>query len=138
MRNKPFHKMRSNLKIKFFCSHSFCAGTVTNLSEKGMLIETRMTLPFDRKFDVVICLRERLISVNVRFRKLIGNNKSYDIMAVDVLNPQKDYLEFINDISPSNNHKKNIPGKNMNQQNKKERLYKKHLKQHRQQGSAHV
>ncbi len=138
MSKRPFHKIRSNLKIKFFCSHSFCAGTLTDLSEKGMLIETKMTIPFDRIFDVVICLRERLIRVHVRFRKLIGNNKSYDIMAVDVLNPQKDYLEFINDISPSNNNKKNIPGENMNQQNKKERLYKKHLKQLKQQGSAHV
>lgn len=138
MSKRPFHKIRSNLKIKFFCSHSFCAGTLTGLSETGMLIETKMTFPFDRIFDVVICLRERLIRVHVRFRKLIGDNKSYDIMAVDVLNPQKDYLEFINDISPSNNHKKNIPGENMNQQNKKERLYKKHLKQLKQQGSAHV
>ena len=138
MSKRPFHKIRSNLKIKFFSSNSFCAGTLTSLSEKGMLIETKMTLPFDRIFDVVICLRERLIRVHVRFRKLIGDNKSYDIMAVDVLNPQKDYLEFINDISPSNNHKKNIPGENMNQQNKKERLYKKHLKQLKQQGSAHV
>jgi hypothetical protein len=137
MRKRPFHRIRSNLKIRFFCSHSFCAGTVKSLSEKDMLIETKMTLPFDRKFDVVICLREKLMRVHVRFRKFIGNNKSYDIMAVEVLNPQKDYLEFIDNISPSNNNK-NIPGEDMNQNNKKERLYKKHLKQHRQQGSSHV
>lgn len=137
MSKRPFLKIRSNLKIRFFCSNSFCAGTVTSLSEKGMLIETRMTLPFDRKFDIVICLREKLIRVPVQLRKLIGNNKSYDIMAVEVLNPQKDYLKLIDSISPSNKNK-NIPGGDINQNTNKERLYKKHLKQHRQQGSVHV
>jgi hypothetical protein len=137
MKKRPFNKIRSNLKIRFFCSHSFCAGTVKSLSENAMFIETKMTLPIDRKFDVVICLREKLIKVPVRLRKLMGNNKSYDIMAVEVLNPQKDYLEFIDSISPSYKKKK-MTGPAMNQNNKKERLYKKHLKQFGKQGSVHV
>ena len=65
-----------------------------------MIIETKMAPPFDRKFDVVICLREKLIKVSVKLKSLIGSSKSYDIMVVEIVNPQKDYLEFVKSINP--------------------------------------
>jgi c-di-GMP-binding flagellar brake protein YcgR len=95
MQRRNFHRIDSDVKVRFFCGNEFCSGIITNISEGGMFIRTKISFPFELKFKVIIYLKERLLTVPIKLNRLLRNNKSCDTMAVEVLNPQKDYLEFV-------------------------------------------
>ncbi len=137
MRKKTYYKIPSPLKVRFFCTHSFCAGMATSLSKRDMVIETKMALPLNGQFDVIICLREKLIKVPVKLKKMIGSNNSYDIMAVEILNPQQDYLDFVNSINPL--YKKgSAAGHHLHENHQKERPIKKLKRPQRSANRIHL
>ncbi len=137
MRKRTYYKIPSPLKVRFFCSHSFCAGTATSLSKRNMVIETKMALPLNGQFNVIICLREKLIKVPVKLKKMIGSNNSYDVMAVEILEPQKDYLDFVNSINPLY-RKRSSAGHHLHTNHQKERPIKKLKRPQRSANRIHL
>ncbi len=114
MQRRKYHRLHSNFKVRYFCGNTYLSGTVINFSANGMLIQTKIGFPFDWRFDVIIFPEKKLIKVPVRLSRLIRSDKSYDAMAVKVLFPQKDYMEFLESLSPvykfSNTISPNVPG----------------------------
>ncbi len=98
MERRAFERIHVELKVNFFYGNKFSSGTVTNISENGMCIKTETRLPCGSKVELFILSKEEVLSVPVRVNRLrivmIGN--FYDILGVEILNPTKKYLEFVN------------------------------------------
>ena len=96
MQKRKVARIRSRLKIWFSHGNELRSGTVTDLSEEGMFIHADINFPFYSKFEVDIPLEKRFLRVPVEVSRLVKRNKFYEKMAVKVLSPKKDYLEFVN------------------------------------------
>ncbi len=96
MSRRSFERIPTSINVEFFCEDRGCSGTVKNLSENGMFISTRdMCFPFDTKFEVHIPVEESVLSIPVKVSRITKTSDSYDGIAVELLNPPRDYLRFI-------------------------------------------
>jgi Tfp pilus assembly protein PilZ len=74
-------------------------GIVTNLSENGMFISTKMSFPVGSVFIAIILLDAHTISVPIKIRRsvraeqLTVNEQSG--LGVGLLNTSKEYLDFV-------------------------------------------
>jgi hypothetical protein len=77
-------------------------GTVSNLSEKGMFINvTEMTFPLDIQFEVMIPRKGQTLRIPVNLNRIEMSPDSQDGIGVELLNPPKEYLEFVKDLKSS-------------------------------------
>ncbi len=98
MQKRSFDRIFTNLDVRYFCGSIIHNGTVTNLSEKGMFIRTRMDFPFDSIFDLLIPLDEEVLHVPVKVRRIVKTDNFYDGIGVELLNPPQNYLKFVNNL----------------------------------------
>jgi len=66
-----------------------------NISENGMRIETCKCLPSNTEAKLIVYGNNKVLSVPVKVTRVIKNSGFYDAMGIEVLNPPKDYLEFV-------------------------------------------
>ncbi len=102
MQKRAFERIPAGLRTRFFYGNTIFTGTVTNLSENGMFINTRMYLSSDSRFEILIPLKEETLRVPVKVSRIVKTDDFYDYniykngMGVKLLNPPQNYLEFIN------------------------------------------
>ncbi len=92
--------MPVNLQSRLFYGNMVYTGIVTNLSENGMFISTKVSFPVDSFFIAIILLDTHTISIPIKIRRtvravdqLTGNGNSG--LGVGLLNPSKEYLDFV-------------------------------------------
>ncbi len=105
MEKRNYQRISTAVDARFLYGDMFYSGTIMNLSEKGMFMRTRICLPFNCLFEIIINKKDVLIKVNVRVKRVTKINGYYDGMGVEILNPQKEYLEFIDSLRLAINHK---------------------------------
>ncbi len=98
MEKRACERISTKLYTGFSFDDKFYRGIVTNLSEKGMFISYRVNFPFNQSFELLILSKEKLLKIPVKVVRLIRGDRYYNAMAVEVLNPQKDYLEFVDSL----------------------------------------
>jgi hypothetical protein len=99
-----FQRIPSNLSAFFYCVHTYYSGIVENLSFKGMLISTNnICFPIDLQFEVYILLPEIILSIPVKLSRMMRLPDSFDRLGVEIQNPPKDFLKYVDSISPVNN-----------------------------------
>lgn len=81
-------------------------GTVTNLSENGMFISTKMSFPLESVFIAVILLGTHTLSVPIKIKRTVSAAEQLtrveDIgLGVRLLNPSKAYLDFVSETRAS-------------------------------------
>ena len=97
MGKRAHERINTIVAARFFCDnlyYSFCYGTIKNISENGMRIETSKCLPFGAKTELLIYDKAEVLHVHVRVRRIIKES-IYDAMGIEILNPSQDYLEFV-------------------------------------------
>ena len=95
MEKRASRRIHANLSLRYPCNNKFCYGTVTNLSENGMFIDTEMDFPVESKFDIFIHLKEDVLNVPVKISRLVKTGNIYNGMGVELLNLPKKYLQFL-------------------------------------------
>ncbi len=88
-------RITANIDARFFYGNMFYSGTVLNLSEKGMFINTRRCLPFEPMFVVIIRIENELLNVIAKVKRITKLNTDCDGMGVELLSPSNGYLELI-------------------------------------------
>jgi hypothetical protein len=86
MEKRVFKRVPVLINAKVHCGNTLYAGTVTNLSKNGMCIKTG--LPLDLNFLV-------------EFRRAVETLGAFDTWGVEIMNPPKKYLEFLNHLKPT-------------------------------------
>lgn len=111
MKKRQFERVSVDVPISFFYDNALYVGTVTNLSNKGMYIESDMCLPFKSKFEIflssnskvelLIPLKYEDLEVSVKVKRLMKKNGCYHGMGVEVLKESEEYLGFVNGFRSS-------------------------------------
>ena len=95
-RNSP--RIPKSLKVVFPCCNKLYPGTVTNLSESGVLINSEINLPIKARFEIIISIKKKLFKIPAIFVRLDKKGENYKGMGVELLNPPKIYLEFVRNL----------------------------------------
>ncbi|KPK02009.1 MAG: hypothetical protein AMK71_03755 [Nitrospira bacterium SG8_35_4] len=93
---RAFKRINANIDARFFYGNIFYSGTVLNISEKGMFINTKRFLPSDSMFVIIIREGNALLKVIAKVRRYSVDSGSFYGMGVELLSPSADYVKFIN------------------------------------------
>ena len=97
MEKRSYPRITSTVSIKFLFGKKVYLGTVSNFSEKGMLIHSALHFPLEwsNNFKVLIIVKDRRIAVPVKIVRLLEFEHYYNSIAVEVYEPPKEYLNFV-------------------------------------------
>ncbi len=99
MGRRSLWRIPIRMNVSLNCSDNAYSGTVMNLSENGMFINTDETrFPSDSKFKVMIPEKEEVIQVPAR---LVWSKKADSLnsgIGVELLNPPQEYIEFVENL----------------------------------------
>ena len=96
---RAFERIPASIDARFFYGNIFYSGTVLNVSEKGMFINTKRCLPPDSMFVVIIRESNFLLKVIAKVKRFEMYDSSCNGMGVELMSPSNDYVKFINRIN---------------------------------------
>ncbi len=105
MEKRNSNRIPKNLKVAFPCCNKLYSGTVTDLSESGMLIYSEVNLPIKSRFDILMSIKKKIIKIPAVFVRLEKEGNHYKGMGVKLLNPPEKYLEFVLDLNIQRQYK---------------------------------
>jgi hypothetical protein len=88
---------RIPIRIEIHCCNVHYFGTITNISANGMYIKSKqISFPLASQFEICIPLNGNELKVHVKISRITKSNGYYDGMGVEILNPSRNYFDFIN------------------------------------------
>ena len=94
-KKRTFERIPADLDFHCFNKDTF--GSVTNVSENGMFLESKhIKFPLEMKFSVSIPLNEETLNVLVKVNRITRSNGYYDGIGVELLEIPNNYLKCIN------------------------------------------
>jgi len=88
-------RMSANIDTKFFFGSIFYSGTILNVSENGLFINTKINLPSETIFIMFIPVEKENLKVIARVRRTALKNRAIDGIGVEILNPPVKYKDFV-------------------------------------------
>jgi hypothetical protein len=95
MEKRASTRIAAKIDTRFFYGKMFYAGTVVNLSERGMFVHTERCLPAASEFLVIIKNKRELLKISAKVKRVTKTKDCFDGMGIELLNPPERYLEFI-------------------------------------------
>jgi hypothetical protein len=95
MHKRDSERIPVNLALRFPFSNTFIPGTVANLSEKGMFIDTELCFPLESKFEVLIKLKDGILTLPVQIVRTVKSDNKYTGMGVRILHSPQKYSEYL-------------------------------------------
>jgi hypothetical protein len=89
-------RIQTNIDARFFYGNLFYSGTVSNVSDTGMLINTKRFLPADSMFVIIIRLENELLKVIAKVKRHTSTADNSAGMGVVLLSPSRSYLDLVN------------------------------------------
>ncbi len=100
MEKRAFERIPLNIGSRFHCEKMEYLGTIVNISKNGMFIKTeKIHFPFASHLDVIIHLKESVLTVPVRVIRMTKSGDVYDGLGVELLNPTEAYLSFVDSLA---------------------------------------
>jgi hypothetical protein len=94
MEKRTFKRIPADLDFHCFDINNF--GTVRNISEKGMFIESqKITFPLEMQFEISISAKEEKLNILVKVNRITKSNGYYDGMGVELLEQPQKYLNIL-------------------------------------------
>jgi hypothetical protein len=95
---RAFSRISAKIEARFFFGNIFYSGTVLNISEKGMFINTKRFLPSDAMFVIIIREDNELLKVIAKVKRVVSSTDDREGMGVELLSPSVSYLQFVNKL----------------------------------------
>ena len=97
-KRRAFERIPVDFKVRYFFGDAAWNGTVTDLSENGMFIDTTIDFPFDSNFELVLPLNDEVMKISAIIKRVVRNKGKYNGMGVELVNPPENYLQLVNDL----------------------------------------
>lgn len=102
LNRRSFERIPVNFMIHFYYGDSINFGTVTDISEKGMFVKTRMPLAdVNSEFEIVIPSSHTELSVPVLVRRIAKKDDFYEGFGVELLTQTPEYLKHVLNLKHS-------------------------------------
>jgi hypothetical protein len=98
MKRRTWQRIITSIDLRFFHGCEFHSGTAFNISEKGIFISTSRYPTPNSTLSILFHTESGLLVCSARVIWVRKTNNSYNDMGVEILNPQKDYWSYIEDL----------------------------------------
>ena len=100
MEKRSFERLPVNLEARLFYGNLIYTGVVTNISENGLFIRTKMSFPVDSVLMTVLMMNGSTVDLPIKVRRIaqLKNDDPCLIssgMGVGLLNPSQQYLDYV-------------------------------------------
>jgi hypothetical protein len=100
MEKRAFQRVSVSLPSRLFYGNMVYTGVVTDISEKGMFISTKMSFPVDSVLIAEVLLDYHYGEIPIQIRRTAkpdGDFKGFEQrgMGVRLLNPSQEYIDVI-------------------------------------------
>jgi hypothetical protein len=102
MEKRAHNRISTKIDARFFHGNLFYSGSVTNISQKGMFINTKRLLPSGAIFVVLIRIENQLLKVIARVRRNVRDNSGGEGMGVELLSPSEMYMNLVSGLQGNN------------------------------------
>ena len=92
---KGCKKTSLKLNAGYFFGSSLALGNITDISKSCMCINTRYCMPLSSMIKLFLTFKRNVLDISVKVNKFAHLNRLHDIMSVEVLNPSKEYIDFV-------------------------------------------
>ena len=99
MEQRRSKRISQNFKAAFPCCNKLYAGTVSNFSENGMLIDSEISIPINSRFEILFQIGKEILKIPAIHMRLVKNGIKYNGMGVELLYPPQKYLKFVREMS---------------------------------------
>ncbi len=107
MERRSHERLPSKVKARMFYGNIFYTGKVTDLSEKGVFVSTKMNFPLNTVFILVVLVNNHTLKILSRVKRALRAEYDRDGaksgMGIELLSPPLEYMEFIRDQKLINN-----------------------------------
>lgn len=103
MEKRSCERIDANIEVRFSYGYMFYTGTIANLSQRGLFIRTKNRLPDNAVLLILFRLENDLLKLLAKVRHSDKSNSKYEGMGIELLNPQKEYLNFMESLKPTCN-----------------------------------
>ncbi len=87
-----------SIEVRYFYGKMFYSGTISDISKKGMFINTAECIPPNYKIVIIIPYKNDLLTVNSRVSRLRQNSGCFDGMGIEILHSKNNYIEFVDSL----------------------------------------
>jgi hypothetical protein len=100
MERRSYKRIPIDIEVKFDCSNGELSGTIVDISKNGMFINLKESyFPIDPRIEILIPLKEDILRIPVIISKIIMSPDYRDGIGVELLNPTKEYLKFVENLT---------------------------------------
>ncbi len=95
---RAYRRMPANLQARLFYGNLIYTGTVTNLSENGMFISTKVKFPVNSVFIMLVLVNDHALKIPIKVRRMVAPENNYcpDCgMGVELVNVPQNYLDYV-------------------------------------------
>lgn len=101
MERRASERFPAELKTRLCYGNLFYTGTITNLSEKGVYIRTKINFQINSIFAMVLLINDKTVTLLGRVKRMVrqsGMQKDPESgMGIELFNPPARYLEIVRD-----------------------------------------
>jgi hypothetical protein len=99
MEKRAFKRLPVYIDVAFHCCNKDCHGTVTNMSEKGMLIRIQnVSFSCLSQIELSLLLKKGAMRVPGKIVRLIKSPDARDEFGYQLEHPHRQYLDFVNSL----------------------------------------
>ena len=95
MQQRKYKRIPVNIPLRLPCGRTFVPGTVKNLSETGLFVNTELSFPVESKMEVLMKLEDEILIVPIEIIRVLESDHKCTGMGARILNVPKKYEEFI-------------------------------------------
>jgi hypothetical protein len=100
---RAFDRVPTQMEARFLCGNRYYAGKITDVSEKGMFINTDIRLPENSSFDIIMLINNEVTKVPVTVRRTVestyrSDNFSSGGMGVELMKSPTQYLSYVSGL----------------------------------------
>ncbi len=91
-------RIHANLQARLFYGNLIYTGTVTNLSEKGMFIRTKVQFPVNSVCITLVLVNEQVVKIPVKVKRTAAPESEYSTdcgIGVELVNAPQNYLDYV-------------------------------------------
>ncbi|MHA2010163.1 MAG: hypothetical protein ACW980_22840 [Promethearchaeota archaeon] len=94
-------KISKRVDARYFFGKPLSLGTVTNIAEDCICINTKVSIPINSKIRLLIPFNKNVFYVPARVSSFSNTDGFHTTLSFDVLSPSKEYLDFVNSLGPT-------------------------------------
>ncbi len=87
-----------SINVKYFYGDNICSSRANVNAGNKLIIRTEMCFPVFSRFDLYVIHNNKLMQITVQVEKLLKENNKCDSMVVNVLHPQENFMNLVNNI----------------------------------------